>query len=127
MFRPSAKGVAGGVAVFALLVGAGLIASNALQLDPTSAPFSVVYLVAWIVPGYVAARIAGRNGVANGAVVGIVVALIAGVATQLFFNSPPPGQESDGSTSVAVVVGLGSITLCSLGGLVCELQWRAQK
>lgn len=127
MLRISIMACCYGLLTFLGLASASLIASNYLDLDPTRTPFSFVYLAAWILPGYVAARIAGRNGVSNGAIVGVVAALVAGVIVQLFFNSPPPGVESSGGDSVGLVVAVGSVTLCALGGLVWELQRLVRK
>ena len=122
MFKVSFKGVAYGTILFFVLLATSSVLSNYLSVSLVSGPFFWIYQATWILPGYVAAKTSGRSGVVNGATVGIIVGVLVGAVSQFFFNNPPPNVAATSGIEVGALMGLPAILLCSLGGLIWEIE-----
>ena len=122
MFNISLKGVAFGTISFFALLAASSVFSSYLNVSLVSGPFFWIYQATWILPGYVAAKASGKSGAVNGATVGIIVGVLVGAVSQIFFNNPPPNVVAANGIEVGALMGLPAIILCSLGGLIWEIE-----
>lgn len=115
----SFRGVASGLAVSLLLLGAVSAYLNFVSSSANALVYALS-LVSWILPGYVAGATARERGTLNGAVVGILVGILAG-ALASWFRDPPDRIDSLSGLEVGLVVGTLGALLCGLGGLTWDL------